>query len=208
MPDARLYGHENIIARIIEEENSLKNAVRTILKGLGEDPDREGLKETPSRVEKSLKFLTSGYSVDADALIHGALFDEAYDEMVVVRDVEFYSLCEHHLIPFFGKCHVAYLPDGKIVGLSKIPRLVEAYSRRLQVQERLTTQIADTISKHVKPRGVGVVMEARHLCMCMRGVQKENVYAVTSSMTGVFKSDSRTRMEFLNLISKRDGLRV
>lgn len=190
---------------MFEEENSLKNAVRTILKGLGEDPDREGLKETPSRVEKSLKFLTSGYSVDADSLIRGALFAETYDEMVVVRDVEFYSLCEHHLLPFFGRCHVAYLPDGKIVGLSKIPRLVEALSRRLQVQERLTTQIADTITKHVKPRGVGVVMEARHLCMCMRGVQKENMYAVTSSMTGVFKSDPRSRMEFLNLISRKDG---
>jgi len=183
----------------------LKDAVRTILKGLGEDPDREGLKETPARVEQSLKFLTSGYAVDADALIHGALFAETYDEMVVVRDVEFYSLCEHHLLPFFGRCHVAYLPDGKIVGLSKIPRLVEAYSRRLQVQERLTTQIADTITKHVKPRGVGVVIEARHLCMCMRGVQKENLYAVTSSMTGVFKSDPRSRTEFLNLISKKDG---
>ncbi len=194
-----------VFTRIFEEEGRLKNAVRTILKGLGEDPDREGLKETPDRVEKSLKFLTSGYSVDADALIHGALFAETYDEMVVVRDVEFYSLCEHHLLPFFGRCHVAYLPDGKIVGLSKIPRLVEALSRRLQVQERLTTQIAATITKHVKPRGVGVVMEARHLCMCMRGVQKENVYAVTSSMTGVFKSDPRSRMEFLNLISKKDG---
>lgn len=184
----------------------MQDAIKTILKGMGENPDREGLKDTPERVEKSFKFLTSGYAVDVDALIHGALFQETYDEMVVVRDIEFYSLCEHHLIPFFGKCHVAYLPDGKILGLSKVPRLVEAYSRRLQVQERLTTQIADIISKHVKPKGVGVVMEARHLCMCMRGVQKENAYAVTSSMNGIFKSDQRTRMEFLNLISMKKAV--
>ncbi|MBI3793312.1 MAG: GTP cyclohydrolase I FolE [Nitrospinae bacterium] len=178
----------------------MKNAVRTILKAIGEDPDREGLRDTPERVEKSYKFLTSGYSVDVDKLIHGALFHETYDEMVLVKDIEFYSLCEHHLIPFFGKCHVAYIPNGKIIGLSKVPRIVESFSRRLQVQERLTTQIAEIISKHVHPKGVGVVMEARHLCMCMRGVQKENVYAVTSSMTGAFKSDPRSRNEFLNLI--------
>jgi GTP cyclohydrolase I len=181
-------------------------AVRTILRSIGEDPEREGLKDTPKRVEKSLKYLTSGYDVDVDQLIGSALFHENYDEMVVVKDMEFYSMCEHHLLPFFGKCHVAYIPDGRIVGLSKIPRLVEAFSRRLQVQERLTTQIADTISKHVKPKGVGVVMEARHLCMCMRGVEKENVYAVTSSMVGVFKADQRTRGEFLNLISFKKGI--
>jgi GTP cyclohydrolase I len=181
----------------------LQESVKTILRAIGEDPERQGLKDTPSRVEESLKFLTSGYKVDVDALIGEALFDETYDEMVLVKDIEFYSLCEHHLLPFFGKCHIAYIPNGKIVGLSKLPRLVEAFSRRLQVQERLTMQLADVITRNVKPKGVGVVMEARHLCMCMRGVQKENNYAVTSSMVGVFKSDQRTRMEFLNFISHK-----
>ncbi len=184
----------------------MQDSVRKILLAVGEDPDRQGLKDTPKRVEKSLKFLTSGYSVDVDALIGEALFDETYDEMVLVKDIEFYSLCEHHLLPFFGKCHIGYIPNGKIVGLSKLPRLVEAFTRRLQVQERLTTQLADIICKHVKPRGVGVVMEARHLCMCMRGVQKESDYAITSSMVGTFKSDQRTRMEFLNFISHRKSV--
>ncbi len=179
----------------------MENAVREILRAIGEDPDRQGLKDTPKRVEKSLKYLTSGYSVDINALINEALFDEAYSEMVLVKDIEFYSMCEHHMLPFFGKAHIAYVPNGKIIGLSKLPRLVEAFSRRLQVQERLTTQIAEIIRDHVQPHGVGVVMEARHLCMCMRGVQKENNYAVTSAMLGTFRSDNRTRSEFLNLIS-------
>ncbi|MBI5178899.1 MAG: GTP cyclohydrolase I FolE [Nitrospinae bacterium] len=184
----------------------MQNSIRFILQALGEDPDRQGLKDTPKRVEKSLRFLTSGYGVDPDALIGKALFDESYDEMVLVKDIEFYSLCEHHMLPFFGKCHIAYIPNGKIVGLSKLPRLVEAFARRLQVQERLTTQLAEIIINRVQPKGVGVVMEARHLCMCMRGVQKENSYAVTSAMLGSFKTDQRTRMEFLNLIALKKPL--
>lgn len=184
----------------------MNNAIITILKELGEDPEREGLIGTPERVKKSLKFLTSGYQVDVDALIGDALYDVTYDEMVFVKDIEIYSLCEHHLLPFFGKCHVAYIPKGKVVGLSKVPRLVEAYSRRLQVQERLTNQIAETLHRIVQPLGVGVVVEARHLCMAMRGVEQRSSYAVTSSMMGVFKSDQRTRAEFLNLLSLRDKL--
>lgn len=178
----------------------MRDSIRNILRAIGEDPDRQGLVDTPKRVEQSLKFLTSGYGVDINLLINEAIFNETYNEMVLVKDIEFYSLCEHHMLPFFGKAHVAYIPDGKIIGLSKLPRLVEAFSRRLQVQERLTTQIAETIREYLHPRGVGVVMEARHLCMCMRGVQKENSIAVTSSMLGNFASDKRTRSEFLSLI--------
>ncbi len=184
----------------------MDDAVVKILKEIGEDPDREGLKGTPQRVTKSLKFLTSGYHVDIDKLVGEALYEVSYDEMVLVKDIEIYSLCEHHLLPFFGKCHVAYIPKGKVVGLSKVPRLVEAYSRRLQVQERLTNQIAETLHRLVQPQGVGVVIEARHLCMAMRGVQQRSSYAVTSAMMGVFKSDQRTRSEFLNLLSLRDKL--
>ena len=184
----------------------MDDAVVKILKEIGEDPEREGLKGTPNRVAKSFKFLTSGYQVDVDKLIGDALFDVTYDEMVFVKDIEIYSLCEHHLLPFFGKCHVAYIPNGKVVGLSKVPRLVEAYSRRLQVQERLTNQIAETFHRLVQPQGVGVVIEARHLCMAMRGVEQRSSYAVTSAMLGVFKSDQRTRSEFLNLLSLRDKL--
>ncbi|MEE8484266.1 MAG: GTP cyclohydrolase I FolE [Nitrospinota bacterium] len=179
----------------------MQDEIRKILLELGEDPEREGLLHTPMRVEESLKFLTSGYSVDPDELIGNALFEESYDEMVLVKDIEVFSLCEHHLLPFFGKCHVGYIPKKKIVGLSKIPRLVEAFSRRLQVQERLTTQIAETIKRHVDPNGVGVVIEARHMCMTMRGVENKSGYAVTSAMLGSFKSDSRTRSEFLSLIN-------
>lgn len=179
----------------------MKKHVTEILKKLGENPDREGLKDTPERVEKSLKFLTSGYSVDVDKLVGEALYDVDYDEMVFVKDIEIYSLCEHHLLPFFGKCHVAYIPKGKVVGLSKIPRLVDAFSRRLQVQERLTNQIAETVERNVQPIGVGVVIEARHMCMAMRGVQQKSSYAVTSAMKGVFKSDQRTRAEFLDLLA-------
>ena len=164
---------------------------------------RDGLTHTPERVERSLKFLTSGYESDVKTVLNGALFDVDYSEMVIVKDIDFYSLCEHHLLPFFGKCHVAYVPRGKVIGLSKIPRLVEVFSRRLQVQERLTNQIADTIRVTLKPLGVAVVLEATHLCMSMRGVQKQNSTAVTSAMLGVLRDDARTRMEFLELIRNR-----
>jgi GTP cyclohydrolase I len=167
---------------------------------MGEDPSREGLRDTPKRVEKAYKFLTSGYDVDMHALINNALFTVDYSEMVIVKDIDFYSLCEHHLLPFFGKCHVAYLPSEKVIGLSKIPRIVDAFSRRLQVQERLTNQIAEIILDTINPLGVGVVMEGTHLCMSMRGVEKQNSYAVTSAMLGTFRADARTRSEFLTLI--------
>ena len=166
---------------------------------MGEDPTREGLLNTPARVNESLRFLTSGYRMNADDLLNKALFDVAYDEMVIVRDIELFSLCEHHLLPFFGKCHVGYIPNGRVIGLSKIPRLVDMYARRLQVQERLTTQIAETIEQKIHPRGVAVVIEAQHLCMIMRGVEKQNSVAVTSSMLGAFKDNQNTRNEFLNL---------
>ena len=174
--------------------------VRRILLQIGEDPSRSGLLMTPQRVDSALRYLTSGYQTNADELLNRALFDVAYDEMVIVRNIEVFSLCEHHLLPFFGKCHVAYLPNGKVIGLSKIPRLVDMYARRLQVQERLTMQIAETINSKVQPRGVAVVVEAQHLCMIMRGVEKQNSIAVTSSMLGAFKDNQNTRNEFLNLI--------
>ena len=180
----------------------MQDAIRQLLAELGEDPGREGLRDTPRRVEKSLRFLTSGYEADVDAVINNALFSVEYNEMVIVRDIDFYSLCEHHLLPFFGKCHIAYIPDGKVIGLSKMPRLVDVFARRLQVQERLTLQIAETIRARVRPLGVAVVMEATHLCMAMRGVQKQNSVAVTSAMLGAFRSDARTRSEFLNLIKR------
>ncbi|PYR86968.1 MAG: GTP cyclohydrolase I FolE [Acidobacteria bacterium] len=174
--------------------------IRSILIKIGEDPARDGLLNTPLRVSQSLRFLTSGYRMNEDDLLNKALFDVAYDEMVIVRDIELFSLCEHHLLPFFGKCHVGYIPDGRVIGLSKIPRLVDMYARRLQVQERLTTQIAETIDQKIRPRGVAVVIEAQHLCMIMRGVEKQNSVAVTSSMLGVFKDNQNTRNEFLNLV--------
>ncbi len=183
----------------------MQDAIRQLLAELGEDPGREGLRDTPRRVEKSLRFLTSGYEADVDAVINNALFSVEYNEMVIVRDIDFYSLCEHHLLPFFGKCHVAYIPDGKVIGLSKIPRLVDVFARRLQVQERLTSQIAELIKDRIKPLGVAVVMEATHLCMAMRGVQKQNSVTTTSSMLGVFHEDARTRHEFLELIRFRSG---
>ena len=176
--------------------------IRSILTKMGEDPTRGGLVQTPRRVDRALRFLTSGYRMNAEEVLNGALFDVAYDEMVIVKDIELFSLCEHHLLPFFGTCHVAYIPNGKIIGLSKIPRLVDMYARRLQVQERLTMQIAETIDLKVKPSGVAVVIEAQHLCMIMRGVEKQNSIAVTSSMFGVFKENQNTRNEFLNLIHK------
>ncbi|HVT48638.1 MAG TPA: GTP cyclohydrolase I FolE [Vicinamibacterales bacterium] len=178
----------------------MQDVIRRLLESLGEDPAREGLLETPRRVEQSLRFLTSGYTADLDAVINNALFTVEYNEMVIVRDIDFYSLCEHHLLPFFGKCHIAYIPDGKVLGLSKIPRLVDVFARRLQVQERLTSQIAETLNARVMPLGVAVVMEAAHLCMAMRGVEKQNSVTTTSAMLGVFHSDARTRHEFLELI--------
>jgi len=173
-----------------------------LLAELGEDPSREGLLDTPKRVEKALAFLTSGYAADVDATLNNALFSVDYNEMVIVRDIDFYSLCEHHLLPFFGKCHVAYIPQGRVLGLSKIPRLVDIFARRLQIQERLTNQIAETVREKVDPLGVAVVMEATHLCMAMRGVEKQNSVATTSAMLGVFREDARTRMEFLELIRR------
>jgi GTP cyclohydrolase IA len=180
----------------------MQEIIRQLLAELGENPKREGLLDTPKRVEKALRFLTSGYTTDVDATLNNALFNVDYNEMVIVRDIDFYSLCEHHLLPFFGKCHVAYIPQGRVLGLSKIPRLVEIYARRLQIQERLTSEIADTLREKIDPLGVAVVMEATHLCMSMRGVEKQNSFATTSSMLGVFREDARTRMEFLELIRR------
>src|SRR6266567_4521617 len=184
----------------------MQDLIRRLLAELGEDPGREGLRDTPKRVEKALKFLTSGYDANIEQVLNGALFTVDYNEMVIVRDIDFYSLCEHHLLPFFGKCHVAYIPTTKVIGLSKIPRLVDVFARRLQVQERLTKQIADTIQEAVKPLGVAVVVEATHLCMSMRGVEKQNSFAVTSAMLGVFRDQARTRMEFLELIKLRSAV--
>src|SRR6185369_2451664 len=183
----------------------MQDLIRQLLAELGEDPTREGLLNTPKRVEKALKFLTGGYDANIDDVLNGALFTVDYSEMVIVKDIDFYSLCEHHLLPFFGKCHVAYIPTTKVLGLSKIPRLVDVFSRRLQVQERLTNQIADVIRDAVNPMGVAVVMEATHLCMSMRGVEKQNSFAVTSAMLGTFRSNPKTRSEFLELIKLRAG---
>jgi GTP cyclohydrolase I len=179
----------------------MQDLIRKILLELGEDPTRDGLKDTPERMDKALRFLTSGYGMDTKAVLNDALFEVKYDEMVIVTNIDFFSMCEHHLLPFFGKCHVAYIPDRKVVGLSKVARLVEVYSRRLQVQERMTTQIAETIEEAIMPQGVGVVVEAQHMCMMMRGVEKQNSRAVTSAMLGSFKRQE-TRMEFLDLIMR------
>jgi len=186
----------------------MQSLIKQLLAELGEDPTREGLLNTPKRVEKALKFLTSGYDMDVDEVLNDALFTVDYSEMVIVKDIDFYSLCEHHLLPFFGKCHVAYIPRTKVIGLSKIPRLVEVFARRLQIQERLTSQIAETIREKIGPLGVAVVVEATHLCMSMRGVEKQNSFAVTSSMLGAFRDNARTRMEFLELLKLRSGLRT
>src|SRR2546422_8647025 len=189
----------------MEEEllktTTIEEAVRDILRTVGEDPLREGLLQTPRRVAESLQFLTSGYNKDIRSVLNGAIFSEKYSEMVIVKDIDFFSLCEHHLLPFYGKAHVAYIPNGKILGLSKLPRVVEVFSRRLQVQERLTQQIADTLFKELEPAGVGGGIEARHLCMIIRGGEKQNSAATTSAMLGSFREDDRTRNEFLNLIS-------
>jgi GTP cyclohydrolase IA len=179
--------------------------VEGMLRYLGEDPGREGLQRTPERVVRSLEFLTAGYEQNLGAVINGAVFAETYSEMVIVRDIEVYSLCEHHLLPFFGRAHVAYIPDGRVIGLSKLPRIVDIFARRLQVQERLTTQVADAVDEALSPLGVAVVIEAAHLCMMMRGVQKQNSQTLTSSMRGVFLSDQRTRAEFMELIRVPSG---
>ncbi len=185
-----------------KQENgaSIEKVIHTLLKELGEDPSREGLRRTPDRFSRAIRFLTSGYETDIRKILNSAVFREKYSEMVVVKAIDFFSLCEHHLLPFYGKAHVAYIPNGQIVGLSKIPRLVEAFSRRLQVQERLTQQIADTLYEVLEPEGVGVVIEARHMCMMMRGVEKQNSLATTSAMLGTFRTDDKTRAEFLQLI--------
>jgi len=189
-------------------EGRIAKLVAKILMEVGEDVEREGLERTPDRVEKALRYLTSGYEQDAKAILNDAMFVEDYDEMVIVKDIDFSSLCEHHLLPFIGKCHVAYMPGRKIVGLSKIPRLVEMFSRRLQVQERLTTQIASTVNEVLQPRGVAVVMEAVHLCMLMRGVEKQNSKAITSAMLGSFRDNPETRAEFMGLIKSSRGLQI
>jgi GTP cyclohydrolase I len=182
---------------------SFEELVREMIVRLGEDPTREGLVSTPSRVHRAYEFLLKGYKEDPEVMLKNALFTVTYDEMVIVKDVEMFSLCEHHMLPFFGKVHVAYIPNGKVIGLSKIPRLIEIFSRRLQIQERLTTQIAETIQNAIQPQGVGVVIEARHLCMMMRGVEKQHSAAVTSSMLGCFRNEQETRTEFLSLIRNR-----
>ncbi len=181
----------------------MEDLIRQLLVAVGEDPSREGLLRTPRRVEQALRFLTSGYVADIDEVINDALFTVDYSEMVIVKDIDFYSLCEHHLLPFFGKCHIAYIPRTQVIGLSKIPRLVDVFARRLQIQERLTNQIAETIREKIDPLGVAVVCEGTHLCMSMRGVEKQNSFAVTSAMLGVFRDNARTRMEFLELIRHR-----
>ena len=183
-----------------ESTDPLKPLVESLLKELGEDPGRDGLMRTPHRVAKSLRFLTQGYQQDPQEILNNALFDVTYDEMVIVKDVEFYSLCEHHMLPFFGRAHVAYIPNGKVVGLSKIPRLIEMYARRLQVQERLTSEVAETLESVLQPKGVAVVVESIHLCMMMRGVSQQNSFAITSSLRGEFETAPKTRSEFMNLL--------
>ena len=184
-------------------KDNVKKITFDLLKEIGEDPKREGLLDTPKRVAASFEFLTSGYNKNIEEVLNGAVFNEKYDEMVLVKNIDFYSMCEHHLLPFYGKIHIAYVPDGKIVGLSKIPRIVEVFARRLQVQERMTQQIADTLNHYLEPQGVAVVSEAYHMCMMMRGVEKQNSSATASAVHGVFKEDPRTRAEFLNLISSK-----
>ena len=186
-----------------ESRPSIASAMRKILESIGEDPNRDGLRRTPERFEKAFRFLTSGYQQDPEKLLNGAMFTVSYDQMVLVKDIEFYSLCEHHLLPFFGKAHVAYLPSKRVLGLSKIARLVNMYARRLQIQERMTSQIAEAISEKISPEGVGVIIEARHLCMQMRGVEKQHGQAVTSAMLGSFRHNKQTRDEFLSLVRNR-----
>jgi GTP cyclohydrolase IA len=183
--------------------DQMENLVSELLRQFGEDPAREGLRKTPGRVKRMYEFLTKGYNENIDEVMNKAIFNEKYSEMVIVKDIDFFSLCEHHLLPFFGKCHIAYIPDGRIIGLSKMPRIVELFARRLQVQERLTQQIADTLYRYLSPAGVAVVMEAQHLCMIMRGVEKINSIATTSAMLGEFRDQEKTRSEFLTLIGRK-----
>jgi GTP cyclohydrolase I len=190
-----------MVTRELEKSPELLQNLKDLLTAVGEDPERDGLQKTPYRFLKAFDFLTHGYAKDPNALINGALFDAPYSEMVIVKDIELYSVCEHHLLPFFGKCHVGYIPNGKVIGLSKIPRIVDAFARRLQVQERLTSQISECLMTHLKPQGVGVVIEASHLCMMMRGVEKQNAFAQTSSLQGVFQKQE-TRTEFFNLLKR------
>jgi GTP cyclohydrolase I len=197
--------HSELIDAPTLTSASLEDLVREMIVRLGEDPAREGLVRTPNRVQRAWEYLTRGYKEDPEAMLKNALFSVNYDEMVIVKDVEMFSLCEHHMLPFFGKVHVAYIPNGKVIGLSKIPRLIEIFSRRLQIQERLTTQIAETIQNVIEPQGVGVVIEARHLCMMMRGVEKQHSATVTSSMLGCFRDEHETRTEFLSLIRNRSN---
>jgi GTP cyclohydrolase IA len=182
---------------------SIAGHMREVLRALGEDPEREGLTRTPERIEKALRYLTAGYSSNLNEIVNGALFDVKYDEVVIVRDIEFFSMCEHHMLPFFGKVHVAYLPDSKVIGLSKIPRIVDVFARRLQIQERLTQQVAETIQQLIQPRGVAVICDARHFCMMMRGVEKQHSGAITSAMLGAFRDNKETRNELLSLIAQR-----
>ena len=195
------------VVKVIRAHDELDIAplIKEVLLKLGENPDREGLARTPQRVDQALRFLTSGYRVDLGKLINGALYEVKYDEMVVVKDIEFFSLCEHHLLPFFGKMHVAYLPQNKVIGLSKIPRIVDAFARRLQIQERLTQEVAQTIQEAIEPVGVGVICEARHFCMMMRGVEKQHSGAMTSAMLGAFRDKKKTRDEFLSLVNHRSN---
>lgn len=200
MSEVKVTDGARMIIPAADDSGKIAELVRAMIAQLGEDPTREGLRRTPERFEKALRYLTSGYRQDPEKLLNGAMFSVCYDEMVVVKDIELYSLCEHHLLPFFGKCHVAYIPNKKVVGLSKIARLVNMYARRLQIQERLTSQIAQTIEDKLSPQGVGVIIEARHLCMVMRGVEKQHSAAVTSAMLGVFRENKQTRDEFLSLV--------
>lgn len=200
MSETKVADGNQIIIPGSDDPGKIAELVRAMILQVGEDPNREGLRRTPERFEKALRYLTSGYRQDPEKLLNGAMFSVCYDEMVVVKDIELYSLCEHHLLPFFGKCHVAYIPNKKVVGLSKIARLVNMYARRLQIQERLTSQIAQTIEDKLSPQGVGVIIEARHLCMVMRGVEKQHSAAVTSAMLGVFRENKQTRDEFLSLV--------
>lgn len=211
MPEAVSRGAREPTVKKLEEQITLTSAttqdlLRELLVRLGEDPDRNGLLKTPERMQKALEYLTRGSEADPDKILQDALFDVNYDEMVIVKDIEMFSLCEHHALPFFGKVHVAYIPDGKVIGLSKIPRIVDIFARRLQVQERLTVQVAETIQRAIQPLGVGVVIEARHLCVMMRGVEKQHSSAVTSHMLGSFRTSDKTRKEFLALIHNKNGL--
>jgi GTP cyclohydrolase I len=199
-PESGQIASKGTVGSALNSNDRLPEILEDLLLTLGEDPTREGLQETPRRFAQALRYLTSGYQTRVEDVLNGALYTVSYDEMVIVKDIELFSLCEHHMLPFFGKCHVAYVPEKKVIGLSKIPRLVDMFSRRLQIQERLTTQIAETIQEQIRPQGVGVVVEARHLCMMMRGVEKQHSQAVTSAMLGVFRSQEQTREEFLSLV--------